>query len=121
MNDIQEATKLKTTSINISLPVSDIQIETLGKTREWVLRQLVETTKYASDHFSHSTVGAQDATRGNIHFLKEYIYYAQESGANRVRIADTVGISTPLEIQKLFLDLTTVFQRWNLSFTVIMI
>ena len=116
LNDIQEATKLKTTSINISLPVSDIQMETLGKSREWVLQQLVETTKYASDHFSHSTVGAQDATRGNIHFLKEYIYYAQESGANRVRIADTVGISTPLEIQKLFLDLTSSFPTMEFEF-----
>lgn len=114
--DIQQATKLKTTSINISLPVSDIQMETLGKSRKWVLQQLIATTKYASDYFSHSTVGAQDATRSNIHFLKEYIHCAQESGAHRVRIADTVGISTPLEIQKLFLDLTTSFPTMEFEF-----
>jgi len=116
LTDIQEATKLKTTSVNISLPVSDIQIETIGKSRKWVLQQLVETTQYASNNFSHNTVGAQDATRSNIHFLKEYIFCAQEAGANRVRIADTVGISTPLEIQELFLDLTSSFPKMEFEF-----
>ena len=37
LEDIQEATKLGTTSINISLPVSDIQMDTMGKSRKWVL------------------------------------------------------------------------------------
>lgn len=116
LEDIKEASKLKTTSINISLPVSDIQIETMGKSYQWVLQQVVETTKYASNNFSHSTVGAQDATRSNIHFLKEYIFNAQESGANRVRIADTVGISSPNEIQELFSDLTQSFPTMEFEF-----
>jgi homocitrate synthase NifV len=116
LNDIKDASKLGTSSINISLPVSDIQIETMGKSQKWVLNNLVETTKYASEFFSHRTVGAQDATRANIHFLKEYIFYAQESGANRVRIADTVGISSPREIQELFLDLTQSFPEMEFEF-----
>lgn len=116
MKDIQEASSLKTTAINISLPVSDIQIETLGKSRDWVISNLKTTTNYASNHFSYVTVGAQDATRSNIDFLKEYIYYAEESGANRVRIADTVGISSPLEIQELFLSLTRSFPTMEFEF-----
>lgn len=116
MNDIQEAAKLKTTSINISLPVSDIQINTLGKSRDWVLSELKKTTKYASNYFSHVTVGAQDATRANIDFLKQYIYYAQEFGASRIRIADTVGISSPLEIQELFSMLCGSFPTMEFEF-----
>lgn len=116
LDDIKEASKLGTSSINISLPVSDVQIATLGKSQKWVLQQLIETTKCASGFFSHRTVGAQDATRSNIHFLKEYIYYAQESGASRVRIADTVGISTPFEIQKLFSDLAQSFPTMEFEF-----
>jgi homocitrate synthase NifV len=116
LEDIQESTRLGTTSINISLPVSDIQMETMGKSRKWVLAKLAETTQYASHFFSHTTVGAQDATRANIPFLKEYIFCAQENGANRVRIADTVGISTPLEIQQLFLELTNSFPTMEFEF-----
>ena len=116
LNDIKEATKLHTTSINISLPVSDIQIETLGKSRAWVISELKKTTTYACNSFHHVTVGAQDATRANLDFLKEYIFYAQESGASRVRIADTVGISTPMEVQALFLDLTNSFPTMEFEF-----
>ena len=116
LEDIKEASKLGTSSINISLPVSDIQIETMGKSQKWVLANLVETTQYASGFFSHRTVGAQDATRANIHFLKEYIAIAQESGAQRVRIADTVGISSPNEIQALFLDLSQSFPTMEFEF-----
>ena len=114
--DIKEASKLKTTSINISLPVSDIQIKTLGKSRDWVLSELKKTTAYACSYFSHVTVGAQDATRANIHFLQEYISLAKESGAKRIRIADTVGISSPLEIQALFLNLSSRFPSMEFEF-----
>lgn len=114
--DILEASKLKTTSINISLPVSDIQIKTLEKSREWVIKELKKTTKYANNYFSHVTVGAQDSTRSDIHFLKEYIFFAQESGANRIRIADTVGVSSPLEIQELFFNLTNSFPTMEFEF-----
>ncbi|WP_372752718.1 hypothetical protein [Mariniflexile sp.] len=116
LHDIKEATSLNTTSINISLPVSNIQIETLAKSKDWVLTELKKTTKYAANYFNHVTVGAQDATRADINFLKEYIYFAQESGANRVRIADTVGISSPLDIQALFLDLTDSFPTMEFEF-----
>ncbi|RXP44956.1 pyruvate carboxyltransferase [Lutibacter sp. HS1-25] len=116
LEEIQEAAKLKTTSINISLPVSDIQIETLGKSRDWVITEVKKTTKYASNYFSHVTVGAQDSTRANIDFLKEFIFYAQENGASRLRISDTVGISSPLEIQQLFLSLNGSFPTMEFEF-----
>ncbi|MFD1294807.1 hypothetical protein ACFQ5N_13265 [Lutibacter holmesii] len=116
MNDIKEASTLKTTSINISLPVSDIQINTLGRSRDWVLSELKKTTMYACSYFNHVTVGAQDATRANIQFLHEYISLAKEFGANRIRIADTVGISSPLEIQELFLNLSSHFPNMEFEF-----
>jgi len=116
LNDIKDASLLKTTSVNISLPVSDIQINTLGKSRNWVISELKKTTQYASSFFEHVTVGAQDATRADINFLKKYIFYAKENGAKRIRIADTVGISSPLEIQELFLNLSTSFPSMEFEF-----
>lgn len=116
LKDIKEASRLGTTSINISLPVSDVQIKTLGKSRDWVLSELKKNTEFASNYFAHVTVGAQDATRANIDFLKQYIYFSQECGASRVRIADTVGISSPLEIQELFSNLTGSFPAMEFEF-----
>jgi homocitrate synthase NifV len=46
-------------------------------------------------------VGAQDATRCDEDFLLEFIEKARENRAYRMRIADTVGISTPFDIYSL--------------------
>ena len=102
IKDILEAAKLQTQSINISLPVSDIQIDTLGKSRGWVLKQLKETVALAVQYFPHVTMGAQDGSRADIDFLNEFIFYSSEAGAKRIRISDTVGIADPLQIAELF-------------------
>ncbi len=95
--DIIQAATLGTQSINISLPVSQIQIKTLGKSGAWVLRKATETIILARGLFSHVTIGAQDASRAHPDFLLEYISVAEHSGADRIRLADTVGILDPIE------------------------
>lgn len=116
LNDIKVASKLYTDTINISLPVSDIQIETLGKTRAWVLAQLKMVVNYATRYFSHVTIGAQDATRANSKFLNEFVYYCTEYGAKRVRIADTAGIYDPQETHALISTLKKKFPGIQLEF-----
>lgn len=80
-----------TQAINISLPVSNIQIETLGKTIGWVLDQARETVQLARGLFQHVTLGAQDATRAQSDFLRTFICHGMDSGADRIRLSDTVG------------------------------
>ena len=115
-NDISEAATLGTDSINISLPASDIQISALNKNRAWILRQMKEAIKQAADSFSHVTMGAQDASRADMDFLKEFIFYATEEGANRIRISDTVGIFDPFETHALFKELLKHFPGVEFEF-----
>lgn len=114
--DILQAAKLGTQSVNISLPVSDIQIGTLGKTRTWVLQEAGKVVTLARRHFPFVTLGAQDATRADSNFLKEFIFYAHDSGADRVRIADTVGCSDPFEIFSLITELKNDFPDVEFEF-----
>lgn len=116
VGDIQQAAKLGTGSINISLPVSDIQIETLGKTRLWVLAELKKVIAFASSSFPHVTMGAQDASRADIAFLKEYIFHAIDAGAHRLRISDTVGIYDPTESSALMTELLREFPHVSFEF-----
>lgn len=114
--DILQAAGLGTQSVNISLPVSDIQIKTLVKSRKWVLSQLASVTRIARDHFPSVTMGAQDASRADPNFLNEFIYYAIESGAQRLRINDTVGIMDPFETRTLFTNLSKLFPSAEFEF-----
>lgn len=100
--DIAQAATLGTTSINISLPVSDIQLASLEKSKSWVMHQLNTCIRQAKGLFAYVTMGAQDATRSDLSFLVEYIDAAFTAGADRLRIADTVGMAAPLDVANLF-------------------
>jgi homocitrate synthase NifV len=56
----------------------------------------------ARNSFEYVSVGAQDASRANADMLDEVVFRANMHGANRIRLADTVGIMNPLSVQSLF-------------------
>lgn len=114
--DIFLAAKTGTQSVNISLPVSDIQIDTIGKSRSWVIDQVGTTLSFARQYFPMVTIGAQDASRADTQFLKEFIFSAHDSGANRIRIADTVGIFDPIDTFNLMSELKKGFPMIKLEF-----
>lgn len=114
--DIDMAIQCNTTSINISFPISEIQLKAIGKDRAWVEAELPKIVAYAANHFSKITIGAQDASRADSEFLETYIDMAQDAGATRVRIADTVGIMTPLSTQAMFQKLHKRFRDFDLEF-----
>ena len=100
-SDIEAAKQCDLNSIHISFPVSKRQLNAFGKDESWVLSTLHEIVHFACDMFPYVSVGAQDATRCDENFLLDFIAKADEYGAYRVRIADTVGISTPFDIYNL--------------------
>ena len=114
--DLQAALKCGATRVNLSFPVSDIQLETIDKNRDWVRQTLPEIMTYATNHFEYVAVGAQDASRANPVFLHEYIQLSTFYGAKRVRIADTVGIMNPLSTQNLFQQLSHKFPDVDFEF-----
>lgn len=114
--ELKIASRLATDAVNISLPVSDIQIAAIGKSREWVIAELKKVLNFAVQHFSFVTIGAQDASRADALFLEEYIHQATSWGAHRIRITDTVGILDPLATQRMFGRLTGTFNQSEFEF-----
>jgi homocitrate synthase NifV len=99
--DIDHGTSLSPDVISLSIPASDLHIEQkMGKTRDWIEGTLVRSVTQAQNHGVAVSVGLEDATRADPDFLLHLVTQAARSGAFRIRIADTVGISSPLSIEK---------------------
>jgi homocitrate synthase NifV len=101
--DISFSASLKPDVLSLSIPVSDLHIEKkIKKSREWV----VETLRRSIHHARKSgmkiiSLGLEDATRSNGHFLEEVVRSAEAAGIERIRLADTVGVAGPTEITTL--------------------
>ena len=115
-SDLTDALKTGATRINLSFPVSDIQLSTIGKNRDWVRRELQVIMEFARNNFEYVAVGAQDASRANPEFLNDYIYLSTKYGAKRLRISDKVGILNPLSVQHLFHKLCVTFPQVDFEF-----
>jgi homocitrate synthase NifV len=94
--DILCASRSETNGVHISFPVSDILMKAMNKDKNWVMNQLIELLDFALPMFDYVTIGAQDASRAEIDFLKKFVSTAKSFGASRVRLADTVGILNPI-------------------------
>ncbi len=81
---------------NLSVPVSDLQIERkLGKSRGWVLETVRLFVRRAIDLGMEVAVGGEDSSRADLDFLLRVAETAQSAGASRYRFADTLGILDP--------------------------
>ena len=103
--DIEAACLSGTEAVHISFPVSELYLLLMEKNYSWVQMQLLELVTKAKKYFSVVSVGAQDATRAKPELLKQFVLDATACGADRIRIADTVGISTPMSVVRLVGDL----------------
>jgi len=114
--DMVATEKTGCSRMNISFPVSDIQQAAIGKSRSWVMDRVKPMMAFAHRRFDFVAVGAQDASRADRTFLKEFIDACLAEGANRIRIADTVGTLNPLSTMELFSWLTSQFPRVEFEF-----
>jgi homocitrate synthase NifV len=95
-SDVDATARCGLDSIHIALPISPIQLASIGKAESWALEQLGSIVRYARQRFTWVSVGAQDATRTAPAFLEEFVAAASSLGVHRIRLADTVGIWSPL-------------------------
>ena len=105
--DIRFARQCTPDTLSLSIPVSDILIkEKLAHTRPWILEKLDRSIKQAVDlGFQTVSVGLEDATRADAAFLFRVVQVINNSGASRLRLADTVGIGSPGQISTLVKDI----------------
>lgn len=117
IEDLELAYKLGAKMVNLSLPVSTIQLKAIGKTEDWAIAQLKECLTFANTYFDFIVVGAQDGSRSTPKFLELYIQTAISFyKVKRIRIADTVGILNPFSVYELFSSLTAKFPNTEFEF-----
>lgn len=97
--DIDRAGACGVEGVHISLPVSRIQVRALKKSKAWVIEAIGEMVEHARSHFDFVSVGAQDASRSCFDFLVRCSRAAADAGAARFRLADTVGVWNPFQVQ----------------------
>lgn len=94
--DLAAAARCHVDMLNISIPVSDLQIERkLGKDRRWVLQQVDRRVRQVLDLGMDVAVGGEDASRASSEFVLQVAETAQRAGARRFRFADTLGTLDP--------------------------
>lgn len=94
--DMAAISRCKVDWVNLSIPVSDIQIvKKLGKDRDWVLRTVRKFVTEACEMGYYVCVGGEDSSRADIDFVRRVAETAQDCGALRFRFADTLGMLDP--------------------------
>jgi homocitrate synthase NifV len=78
----------------------------LKKDRAWVRKTLTECVVFAQDRGYSVTVGFQDASRADVAFMGSLASEMQRLSVKSVRLADTVGILTPMRSRRLLESLT---------------
>ncbi|WP_028585315.1 LeuA family protein [Desulfogranum mediterraneum] len=100
--DIRHAAELGGRVVSLSIPVSDIHLRhKLERDRAWACRTLAESIGLAIGLGLEVAVGFEDATRAEAGFVREMARLAEEAGAVRIRLADTVGVASPGSLSRL--------------------
>ncbi|WP_424194779.1 homocitrate synthase [Ampullimonas aquatilis] len=101
-SDLQVALRCPIDIVHLSIPVSDVQIDSkIKKSREWVLQQVQQYVSKAADSGLEVSVGCEDASRADIDFLIKVAQIAEQCGASRIRFADTLGLLDPFQTYEL--------------------
>lgn len=101
--DIENAASLEPDRVAIFYGVSDVHLRHKHKkSREEALSVIAEHVEFARQHGVKVRFTAEDATRADLDYLIQVVKTAREAGADRVSIADTVGVLTPFRARELF-------------------
>ena len=94
--DVDAALATGVSAVNVSVPVSDIQLSAkLQGGRRMALDMVSRVVGYARDKGLSVAVGGEDASRADVDFLVEVIAAAKAEGARRFRVADTLSVLDP--------------------------
>jgi homocitrate synthase NifV len=115
-SDIEAAKLCEVSAVHLSFAASPILMACFGLDEERVLRDLQGLVEFARGHFAIVSVGAQDASRASLDFLERFVKTASGCGAERVRLADTVGILTPNRTQDLIARAIAWAGRMDIGF-----
>jgi homocitrate synthase NifV len=96
MEDVDAALATGVSMVNLSVPVSDIQLSAkLNGGRKTALDMVSRVVGYARNKGLAVAVGGEDSSRADVNFLVEVIAAAKAEGARRFRVADTLSVLDP--------------------------
>ena len=94
--DIDMAIECGVDGIITFLGTSDLHLKhKLKKSKDEALNICMTSIEHAKDHGLFVAFSAEDATRTDLDFLKKIYIRAENYGADRIHIADTVGAISP--------------------------
>jgi homocitrate synthase NifV len=114
--DLIEARACGGDTVHIAFPLSDAHLAAVGMNERKLFESLEHLVEAGRTDFSRVTVGCQDASRAPIDRVIAFAGMAMDAGASRVRIADTVGILTPLAVQELLTSIQQSIKNAVLDF-----
>jgi homocitrate synthase NifV len=101
--DVDAARKAGLQRVNLSIPLSDIQMQAkLKADRAEVLRRIREVISYAYDCGLGVAMGGEDSSRADLDYVLAAIEVAAQAGAHRYRFADTLGSMEPFGVYETF-------------------
>ena len=104
--DVDAARKTGLKRVNLSIPVSDIQMHAkLNLDRAGVLIRIRDVIAYAVDCGLRVAMGGEDSSRADMEFLLIAVEAAESTGAHRFRYADTLGNMEPFSVYEVFTQL----------------
>lgn len=104
--DIAAAKACNVPMVNISIPVSDLQLAAkLRQDRIWALSHIDTMVKKSLDAGFEVSVGGEDSSRADPDFLLRVVEACERAGARRFRFADTMGIMDPFGVYDSFAKL----------------
>jgi 2-isopropylmalate synthase len=108
-NDIDVAIGCDVDAVHTFISTSEVQMKyAVNMTPEQVLVSSIDSVEYIKSHGLVCEFSPMDATRTKIDFLKQVCQAAQEAGADRINIPDTVGIMIPTTMKWLINEVKSV-------------
>lgn len=90
-------------TLHTFIATSDIHLEhKLKMSRQQVLDRAGESVRLAKSLVERVEFSAEDSTRSDLDYLVEITSVAIEAGADIINLPDTVGYTTPAEIEEMF-------------------
>ncbi len=114
--DIDLAAASGVAAVHISLPTSDIHLRAMNESPAWVIEMIGKLTAFARCRFDYVSLGAQDASRSAPDFLARCARAARHAGADRLRLADTVGVWNPFQTHAAILAIKNAVPELPLGF-----
>jgi homocitrate synthase NifV len=116
VQDLNRAASIGVKRVHLALPSSDRLLRTQHKDLAWLTRRALHLTAIAKRRFTYVSVGFMDASRTPDDRLVFLAGLAQEGGADRVRLADTVGVWDPFAVDRVFRQLRYHLPELSLGF-----